>query len=229
MIPIGVVLIVLCFYLLGSTADGYLSPALETIAVKLGISESLAGVTFLAFGNGAPDVISALSASGGDTDGIYLAIGALLGAGLFVTSIVASVVILSAKKSIHVLPKVYLRDLGFYMLGPIILTIASFYGELSIHFSVTFLVVYVIFVLVVVISDRLGKVKVGAEIDTTTVHLQEDSMRKTSETVKLLDEDSHNEVEKPEINASHYDSSKSASLVYDEKSFSVDSINHDHF
>lgn len=81
----GILLIILCFYILGSTADGYLSPALETIAVKLGISESLAGVTFLAFGNGAPDVISALSASGGDADGIYLAIGALLGAGLFVS------------------------------------------------------------------------------------------------------------------------------------------------
>jgi sodium/potassium/calcium exchanger 6 len=96
LIPLGIVIIVLCFYLLGSTADNYLSPALETIAVKLGISESLAGVTFgrgsigetiafLAFGNGAPDVLGALSASGGGEDGTYLALGALLGAGLFVS------------------------------------------------------------------------------------------------------------------------------------------------
>ena len=87
MVPIGVIIIFLCFYVLGSTADGYLSPALETITLKLGISESLAGVTFLAFANGAPDVISALVASSGGegNDGVYLAISSLLGAGLFVS------------------------------------------------------------------------------------------------------------------------------------------------
>ena len=155
MLPIGILLIILCFYLLGSTADAYLSPALETIAVKLNISESVAGVTFLAFGNGAPDVISALSASGGD-DGIYLAISALLGAGLFVACIVAAVVILSAPKPIQVLPKVFLRDTGFYMLGPVILTIAAFTGKISLPFDIVFLVVYAIFVIIVFVSERFG-------------------------------------------------------------------------
>jgi sodium/potassium/calcium exchanger 6 len=50
-------------YNLSSTADEYLSPALEYLTLKFGISESLAGVTLLAFGNGAPDVFSSLNAS----------------------------------------------------------------------------------------------------------------------------------------------------------------------
>jgi len=131
--------------------------------VKLNISESVAGVTFLAFGNGAPDVISALSASGGD-EGIYLALGSLLGAGLFVTSVVASVVILSAKKPIDVLPKVFLRDVGFYSLGPIILTIAAAAGKISLPFTIVFLVVYAIFVIVVFITDKIDKSRVADEV-----------------------------------------------------------------
>jgi len=55
-------------YNLGSTADAYLSPALEYMTVKFGISESLAGVTLLAFGNGAPDVFSSISSATASND-----------------------------------------------------------------------------------------------------------------------------------------------------------------
>jgi solute carrier family 24 (sodium/potassium/calcium exchanger), member 6 len=48
------------------------------------MSESLAGVTLLALGNGAPDVITALAASGSEDGGIFLAVGALMGGGLFI-------------------------------------------------------------------------------------------------------------------------------------------------
>lgn len=90
-------MIVLCFYILGSTADGYLSPALEKVASTFGFSESLAGVTLLALGNGAPDVISSLSAAGSSNGGMFLAVGALCGGGLFVTGVVSAVVMLSSK------------------------------------------------------------------------------------------------------------------------------------
>lgn len=48
-------------YTLASTADDYLSPSLETITNRFKLSDSLAGVTLLAFGNGAPDVFSAIA------------------------------------------------------------------------------------------------------------------------------------------------------------------------
>ena len=50
-------------YNLGSTADEYLSPALEHMTVAFGIPESLAGVTLLAFGNGAPDVFASIASA----------------------------------------------------------------------------------------------------------------------------------------------------------------------
>jgi sodium/potassium/calcium exchanger 6 len=40
-----------------------LSPSLEAISTKFSCSESLAGVTLLAFGNGASDIFSALAES----------------------------------------------------------------------------------------------------------------------------------------------------------------------
>ena len=59
----------------------------------------LHGVTFLAFGNGAPDVFSALSASSdvdalGAGEGFYLAAAGSLGSGFFVSQIVSSAVVL---------------------------------------------------------------------------------------------------------------------------------------
>lgn len=57
--------LVIFMYNLATTADSYLSPTLEQITLKFKLSESLAGVTLLAFGNGAPDVFSAISASQG--------------------------------------------------------------------------------------------------------------------------------------------------------------------
>lgn len=52
-------------------ADEHLSPSLQRISKTFKLSESLAGVTLLAFGAGAPDVFASLSASdGADLDGI---------------------------------------------------------------------------------------------------------------------------------------------------------------
>jgi sodium/potassium/calcium exchanger 6 len=46
------------FVLLGSTADEWFVPTLVTISDTLRLSPSVAGVTFLALGNGAPDIAS---------------------------------------------------------------------------------------------------------------------------------------------------------------------------
>ena len=55
-------------YTLASTADFYLSPSLEHMTVTFKLSESLAGVTLLAFGNGAPDIFAAISAASAGSD-----------------------------------------------------------------------------------------------------------------------------------------------------------------
>lgn len=101
--PVGIVLLLLFMYILSSTADEYLSPSLEYITERFKISESFAGVTFLAFGNGAPDVFSSISSAKSsalsDEDSKDAKIGdnnlpvcALLGSTLFLSSVVIGLV-----------------------------------------------------------------------------------------------------------------------------------------
>ena len=96
-VPIGTIIMYILMYTLASTADFYLSPSLEYMTVKFKLSESLAGVTLLAFGNGAPDIFSAISAAsaGGDsidasseTENALQAISQLVGGAVFISSIV---------------------------------------------------------------------------------------------------------------------------------------------
>ena len=91
-VPFALICLVIAMYTLGSTADMYLSPALETISVKLGCSESLAGVTLLALGNGAPDCFAAISAGGTTPDTITLMMSNLFGAVFFISCCVIMLV-----------------------------------------------------------------------------------------------------------------------------------------
>ncbi|MFT7804980.1 sodium/potassium/calcium exchanger 6, mitochondrial isoform X1 [Arapaima gigas] len=87
-------------------------PNLSAISATLQLTHNVAGVTFLALGNGAPDVFSAVAAfSHPHTAG--LAIGALFGAGIFVTTVVAGSVALV--KPFTVASRPFLRDVIFYM------------------------------------------------------------------------------------------------------------------
>jgi Ca2+/Na+ antiporter len=63
--------------------------------LNVGISPALAGVTFLAFANGAPDVLTAILAGASDSDSTALIpFGSIFGAFLFSTAFILSTVIL---------------------------------------------------------------------------------------------------------------------------------------
>ena len=51
------------FLSLGITADGFFVPALTHISANFRLSDNVAGVTLVAFGNGAPDIFSAVGLS----------------------------------------------------------------------------------------------------------------------------------------------------------------------
>ena len=87
------------FYVLATVAERFFCPALENIAAALRIPEDVAGATLLSFGNGAPDCfaqIAALSRDDADAvrEGVSLALGANLGAGIFISAAVFPIVVL---------------------------------------------------------------------------------------------------------------------------------------
>lgn len=100
----------LLFSTIGIAASDFLCINLSTIASILGMSESLTGVTFLAFGNGSPDVFSTFAAMSSNSGS--LAVGELMGAACFITAVVAGSMALV--KPFNVARRSFLRDIIFF-------------------------------------------------------------------------------------------------------------------
>lgn len=77
------------------------------------MSESMAGVTFLAFGNGSPDVFSTFSAM--NSNAASLAIGELIGAAGFITAVVAGS--MAVIRPFKVAKKSFIRDISFFIVA----------------------------------------------------------------------------------------------------------------
>uniref|UniRef100_A0A3B3BAD5 Solute carrier family 8 member B1 n=1 Tax=Oryzias melastigma TaxID=30732 RepID=A0A3B3BAD5_ORYME len=112
------------------------------------------GVTFLALGNGAPDIFSAMAAfSHPHTAG--LAVGALFGAGIFVTTVVAGSV--SLFKPFAVASRPFLRDVIFYMVAVFWTFLMLYRGTTTLGETLGYLSLYALYVLTVIISAYIYK------------------------------------------------------------------------
>uniref|UniRef100_A0A914P8A8 Sodium/calcium exchanger membrane region domain-containing protein n=1 Tax=Panagrolaimus davidi TaxID=227884 RepID=A0A914P8A8_9BILA len=97
-------------------ADDFFSLSIATIVEHLKISQSIAGITLMAFGNGANGIFSIIaSVVNTKHPKAGLAIGDLLGGGAFVTSVVFGTVILI--KPFKIAKFATLRDISVYLIG----------------------------------------------------------------------------------------------------------------
>eukprot|EP01016_Furgasonia_blochmanni_P022928 TRINITY_DN2488_c0_g1_i1.p1 TRINITY_DN2488_c0_g1~~TRINITY_DN2488_c0_g1_i1.p1 ORF type:complete len:637 (-),score=128.87 TRINITY_DN2488_c0_g1_i1:236-2146(-) len=160
LLPIGAIYLFCMFHLLASTAENYLAPAITFLSDKFKLSQTLAGVTLLAFANGAPDVISSISAGNTEEGGVSLALGALFGSGLFVTTFVLfRCIVLSPEKQIQANATAMFRDAGFYMLATLYIIALGFVGYINRYHALGFVLLYIIFVAYAVVSDRIEQKK----------------------------------------------------------------------
>ncbi|KAF2422590.1 hypothetical protein EJ08DRAFT_682586 [Tothia fuscella] len=135
----------LLFSTIGIAASDFFCINLSTIANLLGMSESLAGVTFLAFGNGSPDVFSTFAAM--STNSGSLAIGELIGAAGFITTVVAGS--MAFVHPFKVAKKSFVRDVCFFIVAATFSMVFLYDGKLypwEAAFMVAIYVFYVIFV-----------------------------------------------------------------------------------
>lgn len=166
----------------GDTADAFFCPALDVIVEQLRMSPNLAGarcrspthaalgeaprrladpcwrggragVTFLAFGNGAPDAAASLAAfiSGSGQVGV----AAILGAGVFVTTVVVGAVGLVSPPDARLDRRPFFRDVGFYILAVLYLLFVFLDDHLTLAEALGFNVLYAIFAVVVVVGRRI--------------------------------------------------------------------------
>ena len=135
----------LLFSTIGIAASDFLCINLSTIAALLGMSESLTGVTFLAFGNGSPDVFSTFAAMSSHSGS--LAVGELMGAAGFITAVVAGSMAIT--KPFQVARRSFIRDVGFFAVAASFSLVFLADGRLLLWeciWMVAFYVFYVIFV-----------------------------------------------------------------------------------
>ncbi|KAM0343281.1 hypothetical protein ACHAPU_008731 [Fusarium lateritium] len=148
--PIAFIIIVLwlglLFTTIGIAASDFFSVNLSTIATVLGLSESLAGVTFLAFGNGSPDVFSTFAAMGSNS--ASMAVGELIGAASFITGVVAGSMALV--REFRVDRKTYTRDICFFILAIVFTMIFLADGHLHLWECWAMIGYYGIYVITVV-------------------------------------------------------------------------------
>nr|XP_042898109.1 mitochondrial sodium/calcium exchanger protein isoform X2 [Parasteatoda tepidariorum] len=147
-IALCILFLLLLFIGLGVTADDFLCPSLVVITKTLHLSQNIAGVTFLAFGNGAPDIFSSLA--GTEQARLELVMGTLFGGGIFVTSVVAGSIIVA--KPFKIMERPFLRDIIFYVCAAFWTFLRIYYGEVTIWHSVGFIVLYILYIFVVIIS-----------------------------------------------------------------------------
>lgn len=137
----------LLFSTIGIAASDFFCIDLNTIAGILGMSESMAGVTFLAFGNGSPDVFSTFAAM--STNSGSLAVGELFGAAGFITAVVAGSMALI--RPFHVAKKSFVRDVGFFIVAAAFSMVFLWDGKLHFWECVAMVLYYVFYVAFVVV------------------------------------------------------------------------------
>ncbi|TLD39232.1 Sodium/calcium exchanger protein domain-containing protein [Venturia nashicola] len=135
------------FSTIGIAASDFFCINLSTIATLLGLSESLAGVTFLAFGNGSPDVFSTFSAM--STNSGSLAIGELIGAASFITAVVAGA--MAFVRPFKVAKKSFVRDVVFFIIAASLSMVFLHDGKLYLWEAVAMVGIYVFYVIFVVL------------------------------------------------------------------------------
>ncbi|XP_024597225.1 mitochondrial sodium/calcium exchanger protein isoform X2 [Neophocaena asiaeorientalis asiaeorientalis] len=123
------------FLILGVTAAKFFCPNLSAISTTLKLSHNVAGVTFLAFGNGAPDIFSALVA--------------FSGAGVLVTTVVAGGIAILHPFTAASRP--FLRDVIFYMVAVFLIFTALYRGRVTLAWALGYLGFYVFYVVTVVL------------------------------------------------------------------------------
>ncbi|KAH6909008.1 Sodium/calcium exchanger protein-domain-containing protein [Coprinopsis sp. MPI-PUGE-AT-0042] len=148
-----IVWLLFLFSTLGISASDFFTPNLGTIAQLLGLDESVAGVTFLAFGNGSPDVFSTFSAMKANSGS--LAIGELLGAATFIVSCVVGSMCIIKPFQVHRGP--FLRDVGFFTTAVALLLFILSDGYIHPWESGMLVMLYFFYVAVVVVGSWWDK------------------------------------------------------------------------
>ncbi|KXS16791.1 hypothetical protein M427DRAFT_144609 [Gonapodya prolifera JEL478] len=139
------------FLIFSTAVSSFFVPNIQWLTKALSLSETVAGVTLAALGNGAPDIFSSVAAfaNGGTNE---LGVGVLLGGSLFVIMVVVGVIALLHDDPFPVAKRPFLRDICAFLGALVMLLVIIADGKITIVESTVLIVYYLVYVLVVVVA-----------------------------------------------------------------------------
>ncbi len=183
------------FMNVAAVADNYLSVGMQDLANKFNLSPTLAAVTLIAFANGAPDVLSSMSAGGSD-EGAYISLGSLFGGFIFSATLVIANVIWNTPHDIRMPRYAVTKELGFYFLSVIIVSIFGLTKTAGYPFLVVYGATYVIYIVSTMLlekydkADELARIKAEEELGSFEKGLKNDQDDSQDDKNKLSINDS---------------------------------------
>ncbi|KAG0466077.1 hypothetical protein HPP92_017657 [Vanilla planifolia] len=156
--------LIVLFYLLGNTASEYFCSSLEGLSRALNLSPTIAGVTLLSLGNGAPDVFATVvsfAQGGGDGSAVEIGLSSVLGGAFFVSSSVLGVIGICigfwSRPMVAVHRLSFVRDLCFLLAALCFLLLILFLGRIHVLGAMGFVCLYIVYVIVVSMTQCCRK------------------------------------------------------------------------
>uniref|UniRef100_T1J5C6 Sodium/calcium exchanger membrane region domain-containing protein n=1 Tax=Strigamia maritima TaxID=126957 RepID=T1J5C6_STRMM len=144
--------LIFLFVTIGTVVDHFFCPCLEFISKTLTLSQNVAGVTFLAFGNGAPEIFS--SVAGAKVQRSNLVIAGLFGSAMFLTCIVAGTIMLMMPP-FQMVEKPFLRDVIFFTVVAFWTYVCLYYKKITLLMALSFIGVYCLYTAYVLIAHHV--------------------------------------------------------------------------